>query len=321
MTQTESNPIFIVGAPRSGTTLLSAMLSSHPRIAIAPETHFIAHDYRTQSHVDLSDDRVLARVWNHFVEGAWFEYLKIDARRVFEQIRGQQHRTFESIFSAVLNAYSVSVNKPRWGEKTPGHYLHVDTIYEWFPNARILTLIRDPRAVCASLTQVPWGNRYVTFHAKRWLDAVAMLKRFQNDSRMYAVRYEDLVRDPVDQLRQICDFLGEDYSQEMIGRENCTLSVGGDSWRSKHLTTAISTPLTTANIDRWRTTLSPLQIAKIEFMTRTQMTEFGYEPTSTRGRLPMLVQTRCEGFVSRIHLGLQRHYRLWTRKQTQADAA
>ena len=321
MTQAESNPIFIVGAPRSGTTLLSAMLSSHPRIAIAPETHFIAHDYRTQSTANLSDDRVLADVWNHFVNGRWFEHLEIDAQLVLEQFRQQRQRSFASLFAAVLDAYSKSVNKPRWGEKTPGHYLHVDTIYEWFPDARILSMIRDPRAVCASLTQVPWGNRYVTYHAKRWLDAAAVLRRHQNDSRMFAVHYENLVHNPVDQLRGICSFLGEEFSDEMIERENCTMSAGGDAWRSNHLATAISKPLTTASVDRWRSTLTPLQIGKIEFLTRADMAEFGYKPTSTNGSLPMFMHTRYEGFLCRIHLGLQRHYWQWTQNNTRPNAA
>ena len=321
MTQAESHPIFIVGAPRSGTTLLSAMLSSHPRIAIAPETHFIAHDYRTQSTADLSDDCVLADVWNHFVDGPWFEHLGIDAQLVLDEFRQRRHRSFPTLFATVLDAYSKAVNKPRWGEKTPGHYLHVDTIYEWFPGARILTIIRDPRAVCASLTQVPWGNRYVTFHSKRWLDAAAMLKRYQYDARMLTVSYEKLVHNPVDELRAICSFLGEDFSNEMIERENCTMLAGGGAWRSHHLATAISTPLTTSSIDRWQTTLTRLQIGKIEFMTRPEMAEFGYEPTTTNGRLPMFMHTRCEGFVSRIHLGLQRRYRQWAGKQSRPNAA
>lgn len=307
---TDQGPIFVVGVPRSGTTLLSAMLSSHSNICIAPETHFIAHDYRIQKDADLNDDAGLNKILDHFFEGAWFPDLNLSAEELRAEILAIKDRSFGSVFEKLMQIYADSAGKDRWGEKTPGHYLHVDTIFDWYPTAQVIFIIRDPRAICASLVEVPWGNRYVTFHTKRWLDAIGIFKSYENHPRVHGVTYENLVANPESELKGICDFLNESFEPAMIERDACTIPVQGNNWRQEHLSKATGAPLSNSSVARWRNLLSKSRVEKIEYMAHKEMEQFDYEPVSKYEKYGIGLRVKLESVISRFHLGIKRH---WTK--------
>ena len=115
-----NTPIFIVGVPRSGTTLLSALLSSHSRIAIAPETHFIAHDFRTQKDLDLNDDLVLEKVLDHFFQGKWFPDLNLDQELIKDQLSCSEKRSFKSVFETLMCPFCPGQWQTQMGRKNTG---------------------------------------------------------------------------------------------------------------------------------------------------------------------------------------------------------
>lgn len=136
------DPIFIMGPGRSGTTLVRSMLSAHSRIAITPETHFM-------QWVDQREDvrtapNNFASFWSKYTAWVRFADLGVDAGRCLELIDLQGERNFENIFRAVLAAYMERTGKPRVGEKSPSHVRYIGTLLNWFPEARILVMLRDP---------------------------------------------------------------------------------------------------------------------------------------------------------------------------------
>ena len=196
---------------------------------------------------------------------------------------------------------------PDGGKKTPGHYLHVDTIFDWFPDARVVFINRDPRAVCASLIGVPWGNPYVTFHTQRWLDAADILESYRQDERVYSLTYEGLITDTESVLTQLCQFLEEDFEADMLDRESSTLPVQGDEWRQGHLAKATSAPISGGSLERWKKVLSKKQVAMIESMAGKKMSGLGYTLENHQEGMMIGSSVRFEKLVSRVHLGLKRH--------------
>jgi hypothetical protein len=286
------------------------MLSSHPQIAIAPETHYWASNWRIAKDQDISDDQTFEAFWQKFVDGKWFSHLGLEPQPLFQKMLGDKHRSFVSIFQTVMGAYAESVGRERWGEKTPGHYAHVDDLLKFFPDAKIIFSFRDPRAVCASLLRVPWGNRYVTFHAKRWRHAFQAWESHRDNPNVTVVRYEDVVLNPNETLSKVCDFLGESFHPEMVNRQDCSMPNLREGWGEQHIEQATSNEVSTAAIDKWKTQLSKSQLTKVEALVGSKMTQLNYQLATNPNALGRF-QTLIEGLVSRVHLGAARRFKLF----------
>lgn len=132
-------PIFIVGMPRSGTTLLTSMLSAHPRIAIAPETQYLSYWRQTYKALTLSSPKDFDIFWQAISCSQRFSYFGVDATKTRERILSKGSLCHHHIFWGWLEEYAHSLNKPRWGEKTPLHYQHLHQLFSWFPHVQVIS--------------------------------------------------------------------------------------------------------------------------------------------------------------------------------------
>lgn len=275
-------PIFIVGIPRSGTTLIRAMLSSHPRITISPETHYLSIWMRRLGHLDVGCPQGFEAFWREFVQTDQFSHLDIDPDTTRTRILGYGPVTHRTIFTGLMEGFAGKMGKPRWGEKTPRHYLHIDTLLEWFPKARVIYLVRDPRAVVSSMLATPWGGRDTEISVQEWLQCLRIMGKWEEDERVHVVAYEQLVSDPEQQLRRICRFLDEEYSPAMGDRSQADLLLEKrQGWARQAVAEALK-PLSQDSITKWRSNLSGYQVAVIEHLARREMLSLGYEPITRR---------------------------------------
>lgn len=273
------SPVFIVGVPRSGTTLVSSMLSAHPNIAISPETHFLNNWAKPNLENNLSSKQDIDSFWDCYSHSDRFSHLGLDANCVEAGfISTVEEFGYKAIFSTILQEYAHKLDKRRWGEKTPSHYLHIDTLLEWYPQARIIWMLRDPRSVVASLMKVDWASSYTHVNAKLWRDsAILFEKKWVEDNRVKLVKYESLVTDAENQLRKLCDFINEEYCPSMLeGRssENSPI-VNRSGWAKSYLQQTLR-PVDQNSLKKWKTALSSSQIAIIEYICYTEMIKNGY---------------------------------------------
>jgi hypothetical protein len=263
------SPVFVVGMPRSGTTLLSALLASHPRISIAPETHYLSLWVRRAPDLVRGFDEF----WDAFTSSEQFDSLGVDAgtvRRDLECAGGLDHAL---VFATLLRAHAAARGKVRWGEKTPTHYLHLDELLRWYPGARVLFVVRDPRAVVASRLRMPWKRRSAADVAAQWRDSIRRLERRTADRRVRTVRYEDVVADTERVLRDICTFLGEEFDEAMLDHEDAARPlVAGQPW-----STDVASPVVRSRVLAWEGELKPHDLAVIEHLARAEMGRLGYE--------------------------------------------
>ncbi len=263
-------PIFIVGCPRSGTTLLGRMLDRHPALAIFPETQFHLLVYlRRKAFGDLRDPTKRRRLINEYLQSRPIQAAGLNTAELAEKLSSEA-TSYQELFTSILSYYADSQGKPRYGEKTALHALFLDTLCEWFPNALILHMVRDPRAAVASLQHAPWASGSVMTNARKWLKLNRAARRFCGRPGYLEVRYEALVTDPVPQLQAICSFLGEEYSPCMIvpDRNSTADSAGEMRWR---------TAVTAARLDVWKKELTADQVAQIEWALGPEMERFGYQ--------------------------------------------
>lgn len=211
-------PIFIVGCPRSGTTLLSLMLSAHPRIAIPPETRYLIPAYRRRREFgDLNQREARQQLARFITTSSQFADLGLDKAAISERIASGPP-TLGSAAAIVLRAYADRLGKPRWGDKRPGYFQDLDVVLRLFPDAQIVHLIRDGRDCVASLKRMSWFTEDSTAAMVLWVRAMEAGRRARarlSPDSYHELRYEDLVRDPEPALRRLCTFLGEDYADAM----------------------------------------------------------------------------------------------------------
>jgi hypothetical protein len=272
-------PVFVVGAPRSGTTLLRTLIDAHPEIALANETHWLL---RWASRLDGngSDPEGLARFWAEYTSSGSFRRLRLDPDAALARIHEEQALDPRSMLRSLLRQHAEAAGKPRWGEKTPAHYAHLGTMFEWFPDASVLFAVRDPRAVTNSHVTLP-GRRLpadVDDIARQWVDAVTAYEAWAADPRIRQVRYESLVADPAGVLEDACGFLGVDFAPQMLESKKAPTAPPGHGRQAARGSLSSRREVSAVNTERWREGLLPAEVAIIEHVSGPWMRRLGYEP-------------------------------------------
>lgn len=205
------HPIFIVGCPRSGTTLLGVLLDRHSRICITPETAFFDEVAPQLAAAPTQLPEVL-RAWPRLPE------LRLTPEQVLARL-GRQHPTPGLVLAGILELYAEAEGKPRCGEKTPQHLRHVPALLESFPGATILCMVRDGTETALSLSAMPWWPpRTLADAAELWLESRRLAERFAQlyPARFKRVRYETLVASPVDRMSTLMPELGEPFEPTQL---------------------------------------------------------------------------------------------------------
>lgn len=198
-----TNPIFIVGCQRSGTTVLRLLLDSHPHIACGPETLFLT---------DM--ERIVTSDWKRLVR------FGLDRRDWLNRIA--------DFFGGVQAQYATSHGKQRWADKSPGYAMHMDFIAEVFPRAQFIHIIRDGRDVALSHRKRfgYWSSVKSAVKWPRYIRAARMSGAKLGTNRYLEVRYEELVGDVEGTARKVLDYLGEQWDPQMLDFDKKPLNVG-----------------------------------------------------------------------------------------------
>lgn len=254
------NLLFVAGAPRSGTTLLQNMLDSHTHIVGAPEFRHVRHlvETRNRLHADIDAGAISAFCAKPSVD-AWFSAL---------------------IEDLLLPLMRESAGVSLVSEKTPQNVLVFSELLELFPAARLVHVVRDPRAVIASLLQVGRRireqGRRPKAAAANLVGAIAEVRAcldagFQAaeeaPGRVFTVRYEDLVAEPEAETQRLCEHLGLDWDPAMLTpsrfdhvAETAVTDASGNVWYTRETFSEDPDPVRT---QKWRVQLTRRQQARI----------------------------------------------------------
>jgi len=221
-------PVFIVGSPRSGTTLLRNVLDRHPALAICGETRFYRDVYaRRRIFGDLGNARNRRRLVEQYLSTVRAKRIGVDPARLRAKLLSDA-TSYQEMFACVLEYYAETHGKKRCGEKTPHHAFFTETLCEWFPGAAIIHLVRDPRDVVASLQLRPWAPSSVVNNVWMWVLFNRGARRSSHRPEYLLVQYEKLAAHPEQELARICAHVGEDYAPPMLARADA--ATGPYSW-------------------------------------------------------------------------------------------
>jgi len=191
-----TEPFFLVGSERSGTTLLRLMLSHHPRVSCAPEFEFLVDR--------IGEDGRFPDVerYRHYLA----------TNRVFRPhgLLVDAALDYPELARSFLAQFAAREEKEVHGATCHHAFHHLPEIW---PGARFVHLLRDGRDVARSCIGMGWAGN-VWYGVQRWIDAQAAWNRLTDripEERLLEVRYEDLILRPQETLEGVCRFLGVEF--------------------------------------------------------------------------------------------------------------
>ena len=287
-------PLFVIGSPRSGTTLLRLMLTSHPALVIPPECGFVMWLYPrfgawTAREYAVSVNRLL------FAEAVSasrkFETWGLSVEDLMDALEAGEPQGFGEACACVYRLFAQRAGKAEaaWGDKN-NHYLSsMETLKSIFPDARFLHIVRDGRDVACSYREVmefesdspyrPSLPVQIADIAARWASDVRTIGSHMmkiGTEATFELRYEDLTAEPQSELRRVCNWLGIPFADEMLQfhRENNTGPLEPSAtldWKKRTLA-----PVGTGTVGRHATMLSKTDAEEFVSIASTELMRFGY---------------------------------------------
>lgn len=295
--------IFVTGASRSGTTLMSFVLDNHRSVFGLKELHFFGQVWDPRSPARFTHAQALeavASILAHQQDGVLSWKVTDAHRREAAAIVADCGENFTDpavLFAAAVIRLANAAGKTIPCEQTPRNIFYGESLLKAFPTAHIVHMVRDPRAVMASQKKrwqrrrlaatgasVPryqtlrvWVNYHPYTAAKLWCGAADAAEKLSSHPRVTLVRFEDLVQQPESTVRMLCDRLKLDYDPRMLEVEHINSShqssVGG-ARKGLHADA----------VGRWKDVLDETEIAIAERYCGAHMKRFGYDTGSDNAR-------------------------------------
>jgi hypothetical protein len=233
------HPVIIGGCGRSGTTLLRTMLNAHANLVIGPETGLFCGSR------DLEHFSRATRIGVDTLQ-RWY----------------RRSPCLGEFVDRIIEEHLRRSGKPRWGDKSPCNIRALTHVFHFFPEARVIHMIRDGRDVVCSLRDHPkykWedGVRVPTNVCNPWSECVSRWVNdasaglcWRGDRRYHEIRYEELIELPEAVLRRVLEWLGEPWDPAVLAYFQSHDEQGYDAPNP-----GIKQPVYQCARDRWRTDL------------------------------------------------------------------
>ena len=287
-------PVFIIGLHRTGSTFLKNILNNNSKIAMATDEMDLSNPWRTTFENQFArlkkmqkndfPSRVVETIYNDDIQGTfWKDYRELNiSKETVKQKFESSDGTLKDLISILLDEYRKLENKQRAGVKYPLHFSRTHILKQWFPDARILFLYRDARAVCASKVNdeatrirkkragplsflVHYGTWGVFIFEYIWSSYFFIKNR--EALNIHAVCYERLLLEPEKEIKQICDFCDIPFEKEMLTATGKPSSHTGK----------ITSRLDRKRLSAWKNRINPFDIFLISLLTKKSMKKLGYE--------------------------------------------
>ena len=295
-------PIFIIGLPRSGSTLWLNVLAQNKKICRIGEMHYLTPFKKDFRHFikknigDLSYDENIRKMVDLILsrkripgihESFWYYDIgniqDVNIDYLLKKKLLQSDRSLGSLFKIIIEEISEIKGHNRCCVKFPVYINYVHKLIQWYPKSKIVHITRDPRAIAISRTNDPGGTEnkirnyphrayiikksMIYFVAMQYVWASKLHCRYKGMNNYALFRYEDLLDNPEKVVKKLCSFTEVDFVLKMLDpEEGQASSVTGKKYRGFNKESAT----------HWKRLISPIDEKILTFFTRGSARRFGY---------------------------------------------
>jgi sulfotransferase family protein len=281
-----TNPVvFIVGCPRSGTTLLRHIVGAHPQIAIAPEAHWIPLWFEQRRGLTPEGD-ITCELIPELLAHPKFALFRLGHEELISLLESGQPMSYAAFVTGIFDWYGMARGKKLVGNKTPDSVRRIETLHALWPDARFVHLVRDGRDVALSLMNwrrvrnkkpgtFPTWNKDPVSTAALWWELNVRCGRnagkWLGPELYYELRYESLIANPAEECTKICAFLGLPFDEVILRfheKPEEGMPPQGSEWQP-----------VTAGLRDWRTQMTTEGAELFEAAAGELLAELGYART------------------------------------------
>ncbi|MEE9342839.1 MAG: sulfotransferase [Gammaproteobacteria bacterium] len=277
---------FIIGNPRSGTTIFRLMLHAHPEICVPPECGFalwLYNEHRNWCRRDGSLDAVIQDILASRKMDTW----EIDAVQLIAFVKQHKPDNYQEICNLVYRFYGQSIGKKIkiWGDKNNFYIDYIPTMKALFPACKLILITRDGRDVACSYREL--NRKKITSDyapvlpdtiddiAREWSDnnnkALSFFNNINQDD-VFIVRYEDLILNTRATLAGVTNFLGLDFSTNMLDyHKDESEPIEFLQWKHK-----VRERLDSSHIGRYKQFLSQADVRNFENIAGSMLQKLHY---------------------------------------------
>lgn len=259
---------FIIGRPRTGTTLLRSLFDAHPNVQIPWECQFVLNLYPRYGNIRNWTKKDLTAFYNDLTEQWQFSSWNIDSDSLKSELYALEgNNDYRTVCETVYMSFKSFYDKGeiQWiGDKNHGYTIYTDRLKELFPEAKFIYILRDYRDNYHSVTNVDFELPVASLVVYKWKyfykKALEAAERYPGD--FYFLRYEDLAADPHFYFKEICEFLKIPYLPEVFEfyrmKEKAAENYPSDILEKHHK--SLFNPINTSRLGLWKKSMSKCQV-------------------------------------------------------------
>ncbi len=211
---------FVVGRPRSGTTLLRTLFDAHPNVVVPPECQLIVNLYPRYGKLQHWSRKELESFYKDLLEQWRFDVWPLDRQKLYRSLMDcEGDYSYGTICKVVYHEYRSIFRHGvllALGDKNPGYTIYTERLLRIFPEAKFIHIIRDYRDNFVSIRNVDFELPFISVTVSKWRYFVKKFRKAaaKHPGTHLEIRYEDLVSDPERTFGNLCEFVGIPYSEK-----------------------------------------------------------------------------------------------------------
>ena len=290
---------FIIGRPRSGTTLLRTLLDAHPNVIVPTECPFILQLYKRYNKISNPDKKTIDKIIIDLQKVWLFNYIKIDVELLKKSLYEYSGKLdYLTLCKIIILHYPAVFPKEKIilvGDKNPAYAFKFKKLYKIFKNeCKYIQIIRDPRDQIISLRNLKMELPFTATAAKHWAYADKIFNKISQENKNYfmAIRYEDFVREPENNLKEINNFLDIPFNSDVLKfhekKEEYKKQFSEELLKGTHK--SLLNPIKPDKIGTWKNKLTLNEKEIIEIITGKQLRIHNYKTTQIRNPIITYLQ-------------------------------
>lgn len=268
------SPLFIVGAQRSGTTLLRLMLNAHSEVAIPEEGRFLMPLLEDGYLRNGFSKENLRNLVSYLALNEEYKLWNYDNEAFLAELAKREYISLKEVIDGIYSSYARSEGKIHWADKSL-FFSKIGVLTSLFPDARFIHVVRDGRDVFDSWRKMLPEINNVAVAAIDWNlklgEIDAAFSKLPAD-QLLTIRYEDLIESPGAIVHSICDFVGLTYEESML-----EFYKASNRYIGEHHSALIFSPIDRNNKFKWLSNLTEYEKTVFSLLSKSNLNRFGYD--------------------------------------------